>query len=1077
MRRTRKLFLAVPCILLLVLCQTARAQAPLKAEGVIRDANGHGLQGATIHEKDKPLNAAMTDSAGHFSLSLKGTQHILVVSYIGFETTTTHFEGQSLSITLKPSKSDLNEAVVIGYQSMRRRDLTAAVSSIKGKEIEDIPEASFDQMLQGRLAGVSVLSTTGEPGAKPNIVIRGATNVDYGNANGGNTGPLYVIDGVIYDVNAITTAYSSSNAITGAVTTTNPLSLINPNDIESIDILKDASASAIYGARAGNGVIIVKTKRAQRGKPQVAVSGYFGATGRPQFRDVATGAAERALKLQLLNSQLGYALIQQNNIPAALTDSLNPAFNNDVDWQGLMIRQQAFVNNEDASVAGYSGNSSYRVALNHYGEQGILNGFSVERLAPHLSLNLNPIKGLNINTDLVMSSEKRHHGTGGSSGTLFSSWSFPSSLVQLNSTQLALYKGQTNLYDDNGIFSIEGNIGVTDTIVRNLYFKSNFSTTNYMDRWDYYSPAALNGVQNTAYHVQANNPSWTFENYLTWLHHFGDHHLALVGGVSAYDQKSYYTNAYASGIAISGITTLQTVPPGSNLSVYTTNEEKTTVSYYGRLSYDYKTRYLATVAFRRDASSIYSADYRWGTFPSVSAGWIASDENFFEPIRQTVNFLKFRASYGITGNDPGNWYGKYQALYADASSLISTNGSLVNNFGTVGLSGLTSTYNGTTVISPFPYGIQGPYNYGVSASTSVRWEKFPQVDFGGDMELFNSRVNLTVDWYQKDANDKYFYNIPAQVTTGYEYYSGNFVNVRNRGLEIGLSTHNFGARSKFQWNTNFNISFNKNYVTKLPNGNRDFLFGPSWFQQSMTIGKPLFNYKIWQINGVYATDAQVPVDPITGKKETFEGVPLQAGDPRYVDMNGDYNIDNNDKVIGGDPNPRITGGFGNTFMYKGFTLNIFCSYVLGRKIFDGYLSDALNGSSAISSWGSVAGPAGLTSLLNQFWQKPGDQTKYPRLVYPTGTSVDPWDVANSYFLENGSFLKVKQVNLSYNLPEKLIKPLRLHSFSAYAMVENLWMIKASKIIPDPELVDPTTGSSNVVYPSAKKLTVGIRMEL
>lgn len=1055
------------------------AQPPVLARGKIMDEKGSPLHGATVEEKDRPTNSVLTDSSGDFSLTLRGRSKQIVISYVGFDDLTAKVAAEPLSIHLKASKSNMNDVVVIGYQGMKRRNLTAAVSSISGKDIQDIPEASFDQMLQGRLPGVSVLASSGEPGSKLAVVIRGATNVDYGNANGGNTGPLYVIDGVIYDVNSITPAYTSYNMITNAQTQTNPLSLINPNDIESIDVLKDASASAIYGARAGNGVIIVKTKKAKRGKPQVTASGYVGATAHPTFRHVLTGSAERNLKLALLNSQMDYTSIQGNYIPLALTDSLNPAFNNDVDWQGLIVRDKAMVNNQDVAVAGYLGSSSYRLSVNHYNEQGVLNGYGLDRIAPHLSLHLNPLRGLSVNTDLLVSSEKRMHGAGGANGELFSSWSFPTSFVQLNPTQIALYKGDLNLFDDNHVLSFQGSIGVADTITHELLFNSTYSANNYLDRWDYYIPSTVNGTLNTAYDINSSNPSWTWENYLTWMKAFGDHHLTVVGGIAAYETRNYYTNASAAGISVTGISTLETVPAGANLNVYSTVAEKTTASYYGRVTYDYKGKYLLTGAFRRDASSIYSAAYRWGTFPSASLGWIVSDENFMERAKKVVNFFKLRASFGITGMDPGSWYSKYQSLSADASFYGSTTGTLSGGTYTA-LAGTPSTYNGTTVISPFPYQ-NWVYDAGVAASTSVRWEKYPQIDLGTDIELFNSRINLAVDVYQKDAIGKYFYNIPAQTTTGYQFYSGNFLNIRNQGLEIGINTHNLGRQSKLQWTTSLNLAFNKNFVTKTPNGGQDFLFGPPWFQQTLSVGKPLFNYRVWQANGAYGTDADVPTDPITGKKMTFFGSTLHAGDPAYVDQNGDYNIDYTDKVNYGNPNPKVTGGFGNTFTYKGFSLNVFCSFVLGRKIFNGYVTDALNGSSGsnagYTSWGAVSGPASISEIMGEFWTKPGDKTKFPRLVYPPGAGLDPWDVATSYFVESGDFFKVKQVTLGYNLPEKWSKALHVRFTNVYGMAENVFMWKKSKLIPDPELADPTTGTLNVVYPSAIKITVGLRTEL
>ena len=1068
-RLARPLWLFACCCLWLLspVFAQSRAGAGQPITGTVTDEKGNPVMGASITEKGQPSNGTLTNEDGRFSLTLRGSSGRLLISFIGYAKQEVRAGAQPFTIKLTPDDRSMSDVVVIGYQSQKRRNVTAAVSTVNGKDIANIPQSSFDQTLQGRLTGVSVLSSTGELGSKPSIVIRGATNIDYGNANGGNTGPLYVIDGVIYDVNAIGSSYSNSN----------PLSLINPNDIESIDVLKDASASAIYGARAGNGVIIIKTKSAKAGKPQITASMYAGVTLRPAFRDVLTGNAERALKLELLHDQLPYGNLQQGQLPIQLTDSLNPAFNNSVDWQGLIVRDNAVVNSQDVAIAGYFGNNnSYRLSINHYNEQGVINGFSLRRLAPHLHVNIKPMRRMSIGTDIMISSEKRKHGVGGSTGALFNSWNFPSSFVQLTPEQEAVYKGNKSYYDDNRIFTIVGSVNLVDTIMRNLTFNSYFSATNYNDKYAWFSPVELNGLQNTAYDNTTTNPGWSFENYLTYENRYKEHHFAVAAGTSSYSNRQYFTNASAKGINVTGITTLQTVPPGANLYVTTNTGRKTTVSYYGRVLYDYAGKYLLTASLRRDASSIYSPSYRWGNFPSASLGWIASDENFFEPFRKYISFMKVRASWGITGNDPGSWYAKYQALYTDASYLLSTTGTLSSNGPAVYLAGTPSTYNGTPVASPFPYNSY-IYNIGVSSSDNVRWEKFPQLDLGADIELFNNRVALVVDWYQKDANDKYFWNIPAQVSTGYTYYSGNYVNVRNRGLEIGVNTRNMPSQSKFQWNTNFNISFNDNYVTKLPNGNRDFIFGPPWFQQTLTYGEPLFNFKVYQINGAYATDKEVPVDPITGRRLSYQGNALQAGDPAYVDNNGDYNINYDDKVIAGNPMPKVTGGFGNSFSYKGINLSVFCSFVGGRKIFNGYLSDYLNGSRNFRDWGTVSGPAAITNMLDQFWRNPGDRTKYPRMVYPTNSAQDPWNIASSYFVEDGSFIKVRNITLGYTIPDGIVKRIGLRRLNIYGMADNVHTFKKTKVIPDPELVDPTTGSANVVYPTALKFTLGLNVEL
>ncbi|WPV01780.1 SusC/RagA family TonB-linked outer membrane protein [Mucilaginibacter sp. cycad4] len=1032
-------------------------------QGKVKDTEGKAIAGATVSEKGIPANGTVTDMEGRFQLKLKGNSNTIIISLIGYKRIEAKAGDKNTSYTLQVDEQSLNDVVVVGYQSQSRREVTAAVSSIKGKDIANIPQASFDQMLQGRLPGVSVLSSTGELGAKTNIVIRGSTNVDFGNANGGNSGPLYVIDGVIFDVNAIGTAYGNNN----------PLALINPADIESIDVLKDASAAAIYGARGGNGVIIVKTKQAKRGKPQVSISAFAGVTTSPNLIKVTTGAAERALKLKLLQGQLGYNNIQQGVIPRALTDSLNPAFNNDVDWQGLLIRKTTVVNSQSAAVAGYAGTTSYRLSVNHYNEQGVLNGYGLEKITPHLNLTIQPLKKMSIAVDLLMSSQRQSHGVGGAGAYLFTAWNFPSSLLQLSPEQVAVYSGKTHYYDDNRTFTIVGSVHLTDTLAKNLTFNSTYGSTNYTDKYDYFSPQILNGTLNTAYSTVSSSPSWSFENLLQYNKDFGKHRFVFAVGASLYSYENNYNYSSAAGINVSGIYSVQTVPAGINLNTNTSYSRKTTESYYGRLNYDYAGKYLFTASFRRDATSIYSPQYRWGTFPAMAIGWIASDEPFFTPIKKVVNFLKFRASYGIDGKDPGQWYSKYQTLSTDASSLAGTNGT-INPNGYLG--GSPSTYNGTTVISPFPY-YNNFYSFGVKSSNSVRWEKDHQVDFGADMELFNSRVNITVDWYQKDAKDVFFYNVPAQATSGYQYYSGNYVDIRNHGLEFAANINVMGPKSPFKWNFNFNVSINQNLVTKLPNNNRDFLFGDSWFYKTLTLGEPLFSYRVFHTNGVYATNADVPSDPTTGRKETYYGVPLQAGDPKYVDVNGDYNITNDDKYIAGNPNPKYTGGFGSSFNYKRVTLSFFASFVAGRKILNGALSDALNGTRNLGSWGPAAGVATFTNTLNQFWQVPGDQTTYARLVYPNGSQTDPWNIGTDYFIRDGSFIKLKNVTLGYDLPDRWLKSLGLKRVNVYVMGDNLAIWKKAKDIADPELVDATTGSSNVIYPTAAKYTLGLNIDL
>lgn len=1068
----------LPIIVLIVLTSFFRTSAQTtkqKFSGHVQNSQGESIANANVRELGVS-NVTLTDENGDFSIDLKSVKSKVEVSLVGYETIILPTSALS-KIVLTPTKAALDEVVIVGYGTQSRKKITGAVSSLKGDDIKNLPEVGFDAMLQGRIPGVYVQSSSGEPGSRTNIIVRGSTNVDFGNANGGNTQPLYVIDGVIYDVNNMQGSYGLSN----------PLSVINPSDIESIDVLKDASAAAIYGARGGNGVIIVKTRRARLLRPMISLSTYGGVTTSPTLVNVVGGNAERRLKMQLLNAQLPYSDIQKGNIPIQLTDSLNPLFNQSTDWQGLLIRNRSYVNNEELTVAGaFDGKNNYRLSIGHYNEQGAVKGYGVDRIAPNLDLQLNPVPKLSVGVTLQMSQERRKHGAGTLGNPYnFSTWSFPTSMIYLSPSTTALYNGSSNRFDDDNIFIYNTSMRLTDTLTKDLNITTTFGMNNYADKYEYFSPVELNGIQNSAYNITTNNPNWTWETYAQYFKHFGDHNFTLVGGFSAYSAKTYYDYSSALGIGVSGVYTIQTVPSGPNLFASSNIQNKTTQSYYSRLNYDYKGRYLLTGSIRRDASSIYSPTYRWGTFYSFSGGWILSDEEFFKPLTKVINSFKIRASYGVTGQDPGSFYAKYQQLYTDAGYNNATTGSVGGSATNPYLAGNPSTYNGTPIVTPFPFsGYYNTFNYGYKSSNSVRWEKYPQTDIGADWSMFNNRISFVVDWYRKDAIDKYLWSIPASTTTGYSYFSGNYANIRNQGLEIAVNTQNFGPKSSFQWNTSFNISFNKGWITKLPNGNRDLEFGDSWFRKTLTMGAPLFGYKTWMINGVYAKDSDIPVDPITGRKMTYFGTANQVGDARVIDQNGDYNITFDDQVpTGTNAIPKVTGGFSNTFIYKGFSLSVFANYAYGNMLLNGTLSDALNGSSApysnFMSWGSVAGPAGIYSnIANQFWANPGDNSAFPRLVYPTGAgSRDPWNVANSYFQRKGGYLRIQNITLGYNLPRNFVERLRLRNINVYGVAYNIHTFKQSKDLVDPSLYDPTTGSSNATYPLTLKLTFGFKIDL
>ena len=1015
-----------------------------KITGTVTDDANTPIPGVTVKQKGTTVGTS-TDANGKYSITLKDDgPKVLTFSIVGYVGTEGSVDGKnSLNIQLKGDLKSLNEVVLIGYQNVQRRKTAGAIATVKGKDFENTPYSTFDAMLQGRVAGLNVLSTSGEPGGNTIVNIRGASSVSLNQ----NVAPLYVIDGVIYDVNDIGSAYGSS-----------PLQSINPNDIESIDILKDASASAVYGARAANGVIIVKTKRPLIGAPpQIRVASYFGIANKPALKPIQTGAAERNLKMGLLYAgNADYNLL--GNLNMMLTDSLNAAFNNNTDWQGLFL-QTGLISNVDASIANATETSAYRFSFNRYSEEGVMKGYDIQRVTPSLFLQVNPVKSLQVQTNLFVGLTKAKHGQGDQNKYPFTTWGFPSSFWKIGQDEEELYTGRyAELMDDDKTTSINGNTSAQYTIMPGLNLKSTISYNISNNTRSYFKPKLLSGSgQNEAYSYIYQGNRWELENTLNYAKSLESGHnfnLVLLQGM----EKNIANNSESRSVGNSdAVKTVNGIAAGPNLFTRNVIETRSRLSWMGSFVYDYKSKYLFQAVYRADASSRYNANSRWGSFPSASLGWNISEEDFFKPIKNTLSYFKLRASYGITGNDPGAYYAQYQSLITDGTYPTS----VLDN----GQYGTQTTYNGTQVIYP-------DY-YRAASASGITWERSPQFNVGIDIGLFKDRVSVTGDYYVRDSKNKVF-DVPVPLTTGYSMASNNYVNLRNSGVELSINSRNLSPESKLQWNTNFNIAYNKNNITKLPNGGRDFTFGPPWMQQTLSVGEPLFTYKVWKVNGVYATDADVPTDPLTGKRITqFGGNQFSAGDPARVDQNGDYNIDYNDLVSYGNPNPNVTGGMTNSFSYKGFSVDVLVTFISGRSLRNGYLSDKLQDAGTSNPyflWGPRSGPASNFDI-SDFWSRPGDVSKYPGLIT---NNVDKWHIGQSLFIEDASFIRIKNIRLGYAIPEKITKKMGIRMVRVYGVLDNV-KIWSNSSVPDPEAVDIAGYSGGNDYPIPKKYTFGLEV--
>lgn len=1001
----------------------------VKVTGTVTDETNQPVPGVNVLLKGSSNIGTVTDIEGKYTLNIP-KDATLIFKFVGYKTTEVAVNGKTtVNLSIQPDVKQLEDVVVIGYQAIKREKSTAAIASVAGEKIENIPVPSVEMALQGKVAGLNVLNITGEPGAKGIVTLRGNTSIA---SQDSRSTPLYVVDGIVMDEGDL-----GQIDLTG----TNPIAGINPNDIESIDVLKDASASAIYGARAANGVIIIKTKTPKAGKPQVRLNGYYGVAMKPTMRSTLVGTAERHLKMDLIYQYLGKPGME--NVNYWITDSLNPAFNNNTDWQSNVI-QKARIQNYDVNVSAYGEKTSYRLSYNFYDEEGTVIGTGFTRNTASLYLNAHPYSFLNLTGNIRFSEMSRKKTNG--SINIFSTWSFPSSFFKLTDEDIENFKG-------NNLDELDKNLN------RDLYanFQANIDFTPYL-KWttsyffgysttrnDYFIPSYRNNGNAYATSSSGSVKRWEIENYIQYLRSFKEtHNLSVLFGQGA--EYSYIDNLWGEGnyIASNSIQTIQGVV-SKNSNASSSIEERARLSWFARLSYDYKDKYLFSANWRMDGSSRFGKDNRWGHFPSVSAGWIITKESFF-PENQVADFIKIRGSYGITGNDPAGFYDAYRAL--------------TTNVDYRGGSGITS-YNGSGTIA---------YDFG-SAVTSreLGWEESKQMNFGLDAHFLNKRIILTGDYYIRDSESMIF-NYALPVTTGYTEAKNNLVSVRNSGVELQLSLDLLPHNWDWSWTIDANIAMNKNQIKKLPNGNRSIVTGSPWMEWILTVGRPLYEITGWRSNGIYATDDDVPVDPLTGNRMTFFGTTMQAGDIAVVDQNGDYNIDYNDKVSLGNPDPKYYGGINTTVRWKGISLGVFCNYVIKRTFWNGFLSDRMNGGVySAGGWGNVSGPA-LDFGGLKYYTTPGQQADLPTLI--ATNHMDNRHIAHEIYTDNGSFFRVKNISMSYEFPTALVNKIKLQRLRVYGYMDNVWVFSKSKTYPDPENINTNGYANGSEYPLPHKFTLG-----
>ena len=992
-------------------------------KGTILDARTHEpIIGAVVSVKTgKTLSGGTsTDFNGHFALAVKSVPATIVASYTGYnseEINIYELTDDEIQIDLTENFNALQGVVVVGYGTQKKSDLAGAVSSVKLDDMKGTNVASFDGLLNGKSAGVQVTPTSGQPGGGVSIRVRGGSSVQGGNE------PLYVIDGFpVYNSSA------SAGVLSGSAT--NPLASINPGDIESINILKDASATAIYGSRGAIGVVIITTKQGKAGER--AKITYEGSVGVQLLRK----------KIDVLDAQnfarlRNESLYDQNPSKGSnqyLSDSEINALGHGTDWQDEAFRS-ALVQNHNLSVSGGTEKTHYAVSVNWLNQDGIIINTDFSRISGRLNLDSQLSKVVKLGINATMGKNSANVAPSGVVGALL--LMPPTATVYEENGSYTLRNPFENIFS-NPISTLNQTTNKTRnykflgtgyadfTLLQGLNLKIQFGADVDAGKEYSYVPSTTyegSSVQGNASLGSVTKESWLNENTLTYTKDWKDkHHLdALVG----FTQQTTRVETQASGSSgfVTDLTKYNNLASGSVISTpRSSSSENSLISYLARVNYNYLHRYFVTASIRRDGSSRFGKDNKWGTFPSLGLSWQASEEEFLKPLAKTVSSLKVRASYGKTGNQE---IGNYQSL----STLSST----------------TYMFGGVNVIGFTPDRI---------TNNDLGWETTHQFDFGMDLSLFNNRLDFTIDAYVKKTTDLLL-SVEIPYTTGYDTSLQNYGSVRNVGMEFSVTSHNF-VKKNFSWDTDFNISFNRNKVLSLGNGSDYYIYGSmSTGSYIAKVGEPLGSFYGLVTDGILQKGEET-------EKAKYTSAPAsaKAGDQLYKDIDGDGAFSTtNDRTIVGNAQPDFTFGIANTIRYKNWDLSFFFQGVVGNEIINANeLSLSL-----------YSGQQNATARALGRWTETNPSTTVNR------AKLDPATNFSDLYVEDGSFLRLKTVTLAYNFKKSVLRSLHLSNLKLYVTANNLWTITNYTGF-DPEITTASNlyqGRDSGVYPVAKNYSFGV----
>lgn len=1026
----KRLSIAMLCCVWLLSIQQSFSQQLKAITGHVKDVSGQPLPSVSVSIAGT-TQGTTTNINGLYKISVPENA-TLTFSFIGYEKksvkVTADWDGNVI-LTEDQKGKNLNEVVVVAYGTQKKANLTGAVAAISAKELQDRPVTNLNDALQGTMSGVTVTTTGGQPGSTGNINIRGLGTFN-------NSAPMVVVDGII-----------------------GSLSDVNPNDVESVSVLKDAASASIYGSRAANGVILITTKRGKTGKMQISYTGYAGKQKPTHLPDFLPSWQAATLYNQALANEGQSPYWTQQDITLFQNQS-DPDTHPNTNWQGALYKGNGFQQNHAVNVSGGDEKTQYAFSLGYFQQNGIIEKSNFQRYSTRMNLNSALTKNFSVNASLsfLYAPTQAPDGLGGGDigGIIGTTAAMNSTVVNQYKNGVYNYLSFGNPiawlnspgYNNNQSSLFTGNVGADWEFIKGLHFKPSFAyrynanpAQEFKPADIYYDPknpsVALTTIsQSSLANANSTSSYYNLQGLLEYDRHFGKHNVNILAGSSQEFTAFSYLYAYRQNFLNSSLSQINAAPSLGQQTAGTASQLALR-SYFGRARYSFDDKYLLEANIRDDGSSRFTQGHRWGVFPSFSAGWNISKESFFQPLADVIPMLKLRGSWGKLGN---------QTLGSVSNNYISATGPLSIPFAYPAYSTVTSGQN---------YSFNQILASGIAlnngANSVISWEETTTTDVGMDMELLHSKLSFTADYFVKNTND-ILLQLPASAVYGFTTPFQNAGAVRNNGWELSANYRDkVGAVS---YNVGVNATFLTNKITNLA--------GTGSISSGRVVGYPINAFYGYQAEGIFQTQQEV----ISHAKQS--GGVIAPGDLKYKDVSGpngvpDGVIDGNDRVYLGSPFPKTTFGFTLGAGWKGFNVSTFFQGALGVK---NYVQGFMLGSLQQPNIGNP------TSALLDAWTPSNPNATFPRL-WSTYSQNNPQSFVSSFWVRNASYLRLKNLLVSYTIPAATVAKLGVKNIRIYYSGQNILTFTSFY-----KWVDPETNTGNNAYgsyPQLKTNTIGLEV--